>query len=85
MILRCGRKNPEKYFNSPDNIEILLKMLDQGNTDSQGHPTIAVLFGAATPLRVELTITDTTNGALRSYLSPFGSQQGSSDFTAFIK
>lgn len=73
------------YFNSPDNIEILLKMLDQGNTDSQGHPTLAVLFGSATPLRVELTITDTTNGAVRTYLSPFGSQQGSSDFTAFIK
>ena len=73
------------YFNSADNIEILLKMLDQGNTDSQGHPTIAVLFGSATPLRVELTVTDTTNGATRAYLSPFGSQQGSSDFTAFIK
>jgi len=73
------------YFNNPDNIEILLKMLDQGNTNSQGQPTIAVLFGSATPLRVELTITDTANGAVRTYLSPFGSQQGSSDFTAFIK
>jgi hypothetical protein len=73
------------YFNSADNIEILLKMLDQGNTDAQGHPTIAVLFGSATPLRTELTITDTTNGATRTYISPFASQAGLSDFTAFIK
>lgn len=73
------------YFNSVNNIEILLKMLDQGNTDSQGHPTIAVLFGSATPLRVELTITDTTNQATRTYVSPFNSGQGGADFTAFVK
>jgi hypothetical protein len=73
------------YFNSSNNIEMLLKMLDQGNTDSQGHPTIAVLFGSATPLRLELTITDTINGAVRAYTSPFNSQSGGTDFTAFIK
>jgi len=73
------------YFNSVDNIEILLKMLDQGNTDSQGHPTIAVLFGSATPLRTEITITDTQTGAFRTYVSPFNTQQGATDFTAFLK
>jgi len=73
------------YFNSVDNIEILLKMLDQGNTDSQGHPTIAVLFGSATPLRTEITITDTQTGAFRTYISQFNSMQGATDFTAFLK
>jgi hypothetical protein len=73
------------YFNSSDNVEVLLKMLDQGNTDSQGHPTIAVLFGSATPLRVEITITDTLTGATRTYSSAFSSMQGATDFTAFVK
>lgn len=73
------------YFNSQDNIEILLKMLDQGNTNGSGQPTIAVLFGSATPLRVELTITDTQNGAVKTYVSPFNTQRGGTDFTAFVK
>jgi trypsin-like peptidase len=73
------------YFNSSDNVEVLLKMLDQGNTDSQGHPTIAVLFGSATPLRVEIAITDTQTGAMRTYSSAFSSMQGATDFTAFVK
>jgi hypothetical protein len=73
------------YFNSADNVEVMLKMLDQGNTDGQGHPTIAVLFGSATPLRVELTITDTRTGISKNYFSSFTSMQGATDFTAFIK
>jgi hypothetical protein len=73
------------YFNSSNNIEMLLKMLDQGNTDSSGHPTIAVLFGSATPLRTELTITDTKTGLVKKYTSQFGSQAGTTDFTAFVK
>lgn len=73
------------YFNSADNIEILLKMLDQGNTNGSGQPTIAVLFGSATPLRVELTITDTQTGAVKTYVSPFNTQRGGTDFTAFVK
>lgn len=73
------------YFNSVDNIEIMLKMLDQGNVNGAGQPTIAVLFGSATPLRTEVTITDTLTGVIRTYISQFGFQQGATDFTAFIK
>lgn len=73
------------YFNDVNNIEVLLKMLDQGNVDPQGYPTIAVLFGSATPLRLEITITDTQKGVTRTYSNQFGSQQGSTDFTAFRK
>lgn len=73
------------YFNSPDNIEMLVKILDQGNVNGQGQPTIAVLFGSATPLRTELTITDTKTGVTKNYLSEFPKMQGSTDFTAFVK
>lgn len=73
------------YFNSVDNIEILLKMLDQGNTNAQGQPTIAVLLGSATPLRTEVTIVDTQTGASRTFTSEFNSMRGSTDFTAFVK
>ncbi|MBV8515807.1 MAG: trypsin-like peptidase domain-containing protein [Acidobacteria bacterium] len=73
------------YFNSSSNIEMLIKILDQGNTDGQGHPTIAVLYGLATPLRVEVTVTDTTKGTAKTYTSAFGTMAGSTDFTAFLK
>ena len=73
------------YFNNPDNIEVMLKVLDQGNTNPQGQPTIAVLYGSATPLRTELTVVDTETGAVRSYTSPFRSHRGGTDFTAFVK
>lgn len=73
------------YFNSSNNIEMMIKMLDQGNANSAGQPTIAVLFGSATPLRIQLTITDTKTGTVKNYTSAFGSQAGSTDFTAFVK
>ena len=73
------------YFNSENNIELLVKILDQGNTNAQGQATIAVLFGTATPLRVELSITDTLKGTQKTYTSAFNSMQGGTDFTAFVK
>ncbi len=73
------------YFNSPNNIEMLVKILDQGNTNSQGQATIAVLFGTATPLRIQLTITDMNGGAVKQYTSAYGAMQGATDFTAFVK
>ncbi|MBV8520506.1 MAG: PPC domain-containing protein [Acidobacteria bacterium] len=73
------------YFNSANNIEMLLKMLDQGNTTASGTPTIAVLYGSASPLRIELTITDTKNNAVKTYTTPFAAMTGGTDFTAFVK
>jgi hypothetical protein len=73
------------YFNSDSNIEMLVKLLDQGNTNNQGQATIAVLFATATPLGIEVTITDTTNNAQKSYKSDFGKMTGGTDFTAFVK
>lgn len=73
------------YFNSDSNIEMLVKILDQGNTNAQGQQTIAVLFATATPLGIEVTITDTTNNAVKNYRSDFGKMAGGTDFTAFVK
>ena len=73
------------YFNSDSNIEMLVKILDQGNTNNQGQQTIAVLFATATPLGIEVTITDTTNNASKTYKSDFGKMTGGTDFTAFVK
>jgi hypothetical protein len=74
------------YFNSSNNIEMMVKILDQGNVDAQNHPTIAVLYGTATPLRVEVTIRDTkSGGATRTWTTEFGKMQGTTDFTAFLK
>jgi hypothetical protein len=73
------------YFNSESNIEMLVKILDQGNTNGAGQPTIAVLFGCATPLRVELTIQDTLKSVTKTYTSNFNSMTGATDFTAFVK
>lgn len=73
------------YFNSESNIELMLKMLDQGNTNNAGQQTMAVLYGTATPLRIELTITDTKTNAVKTYVSEFGKMTGGTDFTAFVK
>jgi hypothetical protein len=73
------------FFNDPNNIEMLVKLLDQGNTNGQGQRTIAVLFGSATPLRLEVTLTDTVSGAIKQYVSEFGQMRGTTDFTAFVK
>ncbi len=73
------------YFNNSNNIELMVKILDQGNSNPFGQPTIAVLYGSATPLRVELSITDTLKGGTKKYTSVFGAMQGTTDFTAFVK
>lgn len=73
------------YFNNSSNIEMMIKILDQGDKNSAGQPTIDVLFGSATPLRIELTITDTKSSIVKNYTSVFGSQAGGTDFSAFVK
>ncbi len=73
------------YFNSPNNIEVMVKILDQGNKNAEGEPTIAVLTGTATPLHVEVTVTDTTTGESKTYTSAYGTQAGKTDFQAFLE
>ncbi len=73
------------YFSSDSNIEMMVKILDQGNTNAQGQPTIAVLFATATPLGIQLTITDMTNNVTKPYSIPFGKMAGGTYFDAFVK
>lgn len=73
------------YLDETQNIEVLVKLFDRGNRDASGTPTIAVLYGVATPLRTEILVTDTTTNVTRRYVSEYGASQGGSDFTAFVK
>ena len=73
------------YFNNDSNIEMIVKILDQGNKNSQGQPTIDVLTGSATPLRAEVTIVDTLKNVTKTYTSNFGAQDGKTEFSAFLK
>jgi hypothetical protein len=73
------------YFNSESNIEVIVKILDQGNRNSQGLATIDVLTGSATPLRAEVTIVDTLRNGTKTYTSNFGAQDGKTEFGAFVK
>lgn len=73
------------YFNDVNNIELLVKMLDQGNVNSAGQPTLAFLFGTATPLRLLILVSDSNTGEQKVYTSAFESQQGGTDFTAFVR
>jgi len=73
------------YFNSDSNIEMIVKILDQGNRNAQGQATIDVLTGSATPLRAEVTIVDTLKGVTKTYTSNFNAQDGKTDFSAFVK
>lgn len=73
------------YFGDENNVEMMVKILDQGNTNASGQPTIAVLFGSATPLRIQLTIVDSLKNVERTYASEFNQMRGGTDFIAFLK
>jgi hypothetical protein len=73
------------YFNDENNIELMVKMLDQGNTNASGQPTIALLYGSATPLGTELTVVDSLTGVTKTYNTAFNAMRGQTDFSAFVK
>ena len=72
------------YLDDPTNAEVMVKMLDQG-TDAQGRPVVAVLYGTATPLKIEINVRDNAFGITKVYRIPLGQMQGGADFTAFLK
>jgi len=72
------------YLDDPTNAEVMVKMLDQG-TDAQGHPVVAVLYGTATPLKIEIGVRDNAVGITKTYRIPLGQMQGGADFAAFLK
>lgn len=42
-------------------------------------------MGSATPLRIEVIITDSVTGAVKQYVSEFGQMRGGTDFMAFVR
>lgn len=72
------------YLDDPTNAEVMLKMLDQG-TDALGRRVVAVLYGTATPLKIEIDVRDNALAVTKVYRIPLGQMQGGADFTAFLK
>ena len=72
------------YLADPANAEVMVKMLDQG-TDALGRPVVAVLYGTATPLKIEIDVQDRDKNVTKVYSIPLGQMQGGADFTAFVK
>ena len=67
------------WFFSPTNLELVVKVLD-GRTIN-GHWW--VFLGLLTNVQFDVTVTDLSTGAVRTYHNPYGSQQPVQDTTAF--
>ncbi|HVF59042.1 MAG TPA: choice-of-anchor B family protein [Thermoanaerobaculia bacterium] len=59
-------------YTDPRNVELLVKVLDQGNR-------ILVIWGALSNLEYTLRVTDTTTGAVETYRNPAGTYCGGLD------
>jgi hypothetical protein len=67
------------WFLAPDNFEVTVKILD--GTAVNGR--FWVFYGAMTNFAFTLTLTDTTNGAVRTYVNPAGTIASLADTSAF--
>ena len=67
------------WFFSPDNVEVIVKVLDGRALD--GH--FWVFYGALSNVEYSLTVTDTATGLTRRYLNPLGELASVGDTTAF--
>jgi ELWxxDGT repeat protein len=67
------------WFFSPDNVEVIVKVLDGRALD--GH--FWVFYGALSNVEYSLTVTDTVTGLTRRYLNPLGELASVGDTTAF--
>src|SRR5262249_54317837 len=66
------------WFFSPNNLELMIKVLD-GNAIN-GHWW--VFYGALTNVEFDLTVTDLTTGATKTYHNAYGTQASVLDTTA---
>ena len=66
------------WFFSPDNVEVILKVLDGRGIN--GH--FWVFFGALSNLEYTITVTDTETGATRTYTNPQGNLGSRADTQA---
>jgi ELWxxDGT repeat protein len=67
------------WFFSPDNVEVIVKVLDGRALD--GH--FWVFYGALSNVEYSLTVTDTATGLTRRYFNPLGELASVGDTTAF--
>jgi len=67
------------WFFSPDNVEVIVKVLDGRGLN--GH--FWVFYGALSNVEYALTLTDTSTGLTRRYFNPLGQLASVGDTTAF--
>ncbi len=67
------------YWNDPENIELLVKVLDGRSYNG----FFWVFYGALSNVEYTLVITDTETGDCREYFNPFGTFASVGDTTAF--
>lgn len=81
------QKTPDSglfYFFGPDNLELLVKVLDGCGTAGGATNHYWVFAAAATTLKYDLRVTDTTTGAVRVWSNPLGHPSGAvADVLAF--
>lgn len=58
------------YFFTPDNLELLIKVVDACGLE--GFESFWVFYAATTTLELEITVTDTTTGEVKTYTNPLG-------------
>ncbi|HVS16711.1 MAG TPA: choice-of-anchor B family protein [Thermoanaerobaculia bacterium] len=74
-----GDETAQAWFFEPDNVELLVKVLDA--TAYAAH--YWMFYGALSDLAYTVTVTDTANGRVRRYANPAGSIAGRADTAAF--
>jgi len=65
------------WFFSPDNLELMIKVLGPVNGSWW------VFFGSLTNVEFDLTVTQVSTGAVRTYHNPYGTQASVADTSAF--
>jgi hypothetical protein len=67
------------WFITSNNIELVIKVVD--GTSFNGH--FWVFYGALSNLQYDITVTDTTTGAVKTYHNPLGTTASLADVNAF--
>ncbi|HEY0782239.1 MAG TPA: hypothetical protein VGE98_07290, partial [Thermoanaerobaculia bacterium] len=67
------------WFFTPDNVDLVVKVLDGGATNGN----FWVFYGALSNVQYTITVTDTSNGARRVYRNPQGHLASHADTAAF--
>jgi choice-of-anchor B domain-containing protein len=76
-----GEETAQVWFFGPDNVELLVKVLDA----TAFARSYWVFYGALSDLAYTVTVTDTATGRVRRYANPAGSIAGRADTAAFAE